>query len=64
MAADILMFNANYIPVGRDQIQHVEMCRDIAQRFNQLYGKKEIFTLPEAFIDEEVAVLPDWTAER
>lgn len=57
MAADILMFNANYIPVGRDQIQHVEMCRDIAQRFNQLYGK-EIFTLPEAFIDEEVAVLP------
>lgn len=57
MAADILMFNANYIPVGRDQIQHVEMCRDIAQRFNQLY-EKEIFTLPEAYIDEEVAVLP------
>ncbi len=57
MAADILMFNANYIPVGRDQIQHVEMCRDIAIRFNQLYGK-EIFVLPEAYIDEEVAVLP------
>lgn len=57
MAADILMFNANYIPVGRDQIQHVEMCRDIAQRFNQLY-EKEIFTLPEAYIDEDVAVLP------
>ncbi len=57
MSADILIFNANYVPVGRDQIQHLEMCRDIAIRFNQLYGK-EIFTLPEPLIDEEVAVLP------
>ncbi len=57
MSADILIFNANLIPVGRDQIQHVEMCRDIAIRFNQLYGR-EVFTLPEALIDEEVAVLP------
>lgn len=59
MAADILMFNANQIPVGRDQIQHVEMARDIAQRFNTLYGQgKELFTLPEALIEEAVATLP------
>lgn len=59
MAADILMFNANKIPVGRDQIQHVEMARDIAQRFNMLYGQeKELFTLPEALIEEAVATLP------
>ncbi len=57
MSADILIFNANYVPVGRDQIQHLEMCRDIAIRFNQLYGR-EIFTLPEPLIDEGVAVLP------
>jgi tryptophanyl-tRNA synthetase len=55
MAADILIFNAHHVPVGRDQIQHVEMARDIAQRFNHHYG--EIFTLPEAQIDESVAVL-------
>lgn len=59
MAADILIFKANLIPVGRDQIQHIEMCRDIAARFNMLYGSgKEILPLPEALIDEEVAVLP------
>lgn len=56
MAADILMFNAHQVPVGRDQIQHVEMARDIAQRFNYLYG--EHFVLPEAKIDENVALLP------
>ncbi len=56
MAADILMFNAKYVPVGRDQIQHVEMARDIAQRFNYLYG--EHFVLPEAKIDDNVALLP------
>jgi tryptophanyl-tRNA synthetase len=56
MAADILMFNAHKVPVGRDQIQHIEMARDIAQRFNHLYG--EHFTLPEAEIDEAVATLP------
>ena len=55
MAADILMFNAQHIPVGRDQIQHVEMARDIAQRFNHRY--RELFTLPEAVIDDSVAVL-------
>ncbi|WP_341303720.1 tryptophan--tRNA ligase [Pseudomonas sp. TMP25] len=59
MAADILMFNAHKVPVGRDQIQHVEMARDIAQRFNHLFGNgKELFTLPEAVIEEDVATLP------
>lgn len=55
MAADILMFNANDVPVGRDQIQHVEMARDIAGRFNHHFG--EHFVLPEAVIDDNVAVL-------
>jgi tryptophanyl-tRNA synthetase len=56
MAADILMFNSTHVPVGRDQVQHLEMARDIAQRFNHHYG--EIFELPEAVVDEHVAVLP------
>lgn len=55
MAADILMFNAHRVPVGKDQIQHVEMARDIAARFNHHYG--EHFTLPEAVVDDSVAVL-------
>ena len=59
MAADILMFNAQKVPVGRDQIQHVEMARDIGQRFNHLFGKgKDLFVLPEVVIEEEVATLP------
>jgi tryptophanyl-tRNA synthetase len=56
MAADILMFNAHHVPVGRDQVQHLEMARDIAQRFNHLFG--EHFVLPEAVVDDNVAVLP------
>ena len=56
MAADILIFNANKVPVGRDQIQHIEMARDFAQRFNHIYGK-EYFVLPEVVIDEQVATL-------
>lgn len=55
MAADILMFNAHKIPVGRDQIQHVEMARDIAQRFNHHYG--EHFVLPAAQVDDYAAIL-------
>ena len=55
MAADILMFKASKIPVGKDQIQHLEMARDIAARFNHLYG--EHFVLPEAVVDEKAAVL-------
>jgi tryptophanyl-tRNA synthetase len=61
MAADILLFNAHKVPVGRDQIQHIEMARDFAQRFNHLYGEpagREYFVLPEAVIEEQVATLP------
>jgi tryptophanyl-tRNA synthetase len=56
MAADILMFNAHDVPVGRDQVQHLEMARDIAGRFNHRYG--EHFVLPSAQVDEHVATLP------
>ncbi len=55
MAADILIFNANFVPVGQDQKQHIEMARDIAMRFNNQYG--ECFTLPDAMIDENVPLL-------
>lgn len=59
MAADILMFGAQRVPVGRDQVQHIEMARDLAQRFNHLYGAGEdLLTLPEAVVDEDVATLP------
>ena len=56
MAADILMFNADDVPVGRDQVQHLEMSRDIAQRFNHHFG--EHFVLPTAVVDDNVALLP------
>jgi tryptophanyl-tRNA synthetase len=56
MGADILMFKAHKVPVGRDQIQHIEMARDMASSFNHLYG--EHFVLPEAVIEESVALLP------
>ncbi|WP_281646996.1 tryptophan--tRNA ligase [Parendozoicomonas sp. Alg238-R29] len=56
MAADILMFNANRVPVGRDQVQHIEMARDIASRFNHIY-KGEHFVMPEAVVGENSAVL-------
>ena len=56
MGADILMFKTHKVPVGRDQIQHIEMARDMAQRFNHLYG--EHLVLPEAVIEESVALLP------
>jgi tryptophanyl-tRNA synthetase len=55
MAADILMFNAHKVPVGKDQIQHIEMARDIASRFNHIYG--EHFVIPEAVVDENAATL-------
>ena len=56
MGADILMFKAHTVPVGRDQIQHIEMARDMASSFNHLYG--EHLVLPEAVIEESVALLP------
>ncbi len=59
MAADILLFGAQQVPVGRDQVQHIEMARDIAQRFNHLYGGGEaLLALPDAVVDEDVATLP------
>ncbi|MEC7545527.1 MAG: tryptophan--tRNA ligase [Thalassolituus sp.] len=58
MAADILMFGANKVPVGKDQIQHVEMARDMAQRFNHIYCKKNpLLTLPDYQVDEDAAIL-------
>lgn len=59
MAADIVMFGANKVPVGKDQIQHVEMARDIAQRFNHIYASKKqpIFTLPEYVVGDDAAIL-------
>jgi tryptophanyl-tRNA synthetase len=56
MGADILMFNAHKVPVGRDQVQHLEMARDMANSFNHRYGVH--FVPPEAVIDESVATLP------
>jgi len=56
MAADILMYDANYVPVGKDQQQHLEITRDIASAFNALYG--ETFVLPEAIIDKNVMTIP------
>ncbi|HRH16934.1 MAG TPA: tryptophan--tRNA ligase [Aquabacterium sp.] len=59
MAADILLFNAHRVPVGRDQVQHIEMARDVAQRFNHTFGRgKELFVLPQAEIEDSVATLP------
>ncbi len=55
MACDILLYDANRVPVGKDQKQHVEMARDLAQKFNHTYG--ETFTLPEPKIDEEVQTI-------
>ena len=56
MAADILLFDAKYVPVGSDQKQHIEMTRDIAGRFNNTYGKT--FDLPEPIISEDISLLP------
>jgi len=56
MAADILLYNSEVVPVGKDQIQHVEMARDIAIKFNNQYG--DIFVIPEYRVDENVATVP------
>ncbi|MCH5185610.1 MAG: tryptophan--tRNA ligase [Oscillospiraceae bacterium] len=48
MAADILLYQADYVPVGKDQMQHIEICRDIAQRFNAIYG--DVFKIPEGML--------------
>lgn len=55
-AADVLLYDANLVPVGQDQKQHIEFARDIAQKFNRLFG--ETFVVPEPLVDKEVAVVP------
>lgn len=62
MAADILIYDSNVVPVGRDQKQHVEVTRDIAIKFNEQYG--ETFTLPEPRIRDEVAVVPGTDGQK
>jgi tryptophanyl-tRNA synthetase len=56
MAADILLYQAEVIPVGKDQKQHIEITRDIAERFNNVYG--DTFVLPEPMISDDIAVIP------
>ena len=62
MAADILMYQSNLVPVGKDQKQHLEMARDIAIRFNQTY--EELFVIPEPLISESVAVIPGTDGQK
>ena len=62
MAADILIYDANVVPVGRDQKQHVEVTRDIAIKFNEQYG--ETFVIPEPQIRAEVAVVPGTDGQK
>ena len=56
MASDILLYDAKVIPVGKDQIQHIEITRDIATKFNNAFG--EIFVLPEFRVEENTAIVP------
>ncbi|MBU0675313.1 MAG: tryptophan--tRNA ligase [Proteobacteria bacterium] len=62
MAADILIFQANQVPVGKDQKQHVEVARDIAQKFNNTFG--ETFIIPEPVIDEKLATVPGLDGQK
>jgi tryptophanyl-tRNA synthetase len=62
MAADILLYDANFVPVGKDQLQHLEITRDVAERFNHQMG--ETFVLPEARIDEQVMIVPGTDGEK
>ena len=62
MAADILLYQAELVPVGKDQKQHLEMARDIASAFNQRYGP--LFTLPEAKVDEQVMTIPGTDGQK
>jgi len=62
MAADIILYQANEVPVGKDQVQHLEITRDIAQHFNNLYG--QTFVLPKAVIDENVMIIPGTDGQK
>ena len=63
MAADILLYKPDLVPVGKDQKQHIEIARDVAGHFNRIY-KKQIFKVPEPYIPEEVAVIPGTDGQR
>src|SRR5574338_1715575 len=62
MAADILLYQSKLVPVGKDQLQHLEVTRDIAIKFNATYG--EVFTIPEPFIQESVATVPGTDGQK
>ena len=62
MAADILLYQAQLVPVGKDQKQHLEITRDVAIRFNQTYG--EVFTIPDGYIPDNVAVIPGLDGQK
>ncbi|MES2836025.1 MAG: tryptophan--tRNA ligase [Bacteroidota bacterium] len=62
MAADIILYDAEFVPVGKDQVQHIEMARDIATKFNHQYG--ETFVLPESKIDERVMIVPGTDGQK
>ena len=62
MAADIILYNANIVPVGKDQIQHLEITRDIANKFNNIYG--ETFTIPEARLKKESMIIPGTDGQK
>ncbi|AYA35801.1 tryptophan--tRNA ligase [Hymenobacter oligotrophus] len=62
MAADILLYDAEFVPVGKDQIQHLEITRDIAAAFNSRYG--ETFVLPEARVDEQIQTIPGLDGQK
>lgn len=63
MAADILLYDANFVPVGKDQVQHLEMTRDIASALNNKYGE-ELLVLPEVKVDESVMIIPGTDGQK
>ena len=63
MTADILLYKSNIVPVGKDQKQHVEIARDIAEKFNLFY-QKDLFVIPEPFIPESVAIVPGTDGQK
>ena len=63
MAADIILYDAEFVPVGKDQVQHIEIARDIASKFNAQY-KEEVFILPKAKIDENVMIVPGTDGQK
>lgn len=63
MAADILLYDAHYVPVGKDQMQHLEMAADIAKSFNHKMGH-EVFTIPEALVDNRVMIVPGTDGQK